>query len=97
VKTAIANLKSYSRNRKRPLPTERLELVMPAELKTQIHEHAQKEKLPMQVFVRLVLEKYMNSKRLQNSNTDDHRERMFACAHSFPCDCGHGATNYKGK
>jgi hypothetical protein len=44
-----------------------------------------------------VLEKYMSNDRRQNPNTDDHRERMFACAHSFPCDCGKGSPNYKGK
>jgi hypothetical protein len=97
MKKTIAASKSYSRNRKRPLPTERLELVMPAELKTYIHERAQEAKLPMQVFVRLVLEKHMKENPSFKEKSDDHRDRMFSCTHSFPCDCGREATNYKGK
>jgi predicted DNA binding CopG/RHH family protein len=52
-------LKSKRSNRKRPLPEERIELVVPAELKTKARERARKEKLPLQVFIRLALEKYM--------------------------------------
>jgi hypothetical protein len=36
-----------------------MELVVPAELKAKAREHAAKAKLPLQVFVRLALEKQM--------------------------------------
>jgi hypothetical protein len=48
---------NHSNARKRPLPEERLEVILPADLKLKAQQAAQAAKLPLRVYARLALEK----------------------------------------
>lgn len=89
IQAGIVPTMAYRPDRKRPLPEERLQLVVPAELKKRFQALALKEKIPMQVLIRLAMEKKLAA--LDGDRSD-------SCQHMFACDCrGTSSFNYKGK